>query len=300
MNMKQLETFAWTVRLGSFSAAARKLNSSQPAVSMRIQELEKNLSIDLFENPRRATRLTPGGRELMEYAERILSLASEAETRLGDPTAVSGRIRVGVGETIALTWLPEFVARLNETFPRLVIESEVDLTAGLWNRFDAGELEIMLLPGPAHGSNLVVDHLGTAPYAWMASPELDLPDDRPLTPRDLEPLPIVTLSRDSVLHEIIENWFRSNQAEPNRMDVCNSLGVVASLTMSGLGVSMLPPQIYQREIARGELMVLDTEPILQPIEFISVFRRDREPGFIKSIAEIALETSTFRDARQDG
>ncbi len=74
MNMKQLETFAWTVRLGSFSAAARKLNSSQPAVSMRIQELEKNLSIDLFENPRRATRLTPGGRELMEYAERILEL----------------------------------------------------------------------------------------------------------------------------------------------------------------------------------------------------------------------------------
>ena len=76
--------------------------------------------------------------------------------------------------------------------------------------------------------------------------------------------------------------------------------MVASLTMSGLGVSMLPPQIYQREIARGELMVLDTEPILQPIEFISVFRRDREPGFIKSIAEIALETNTFRDARQDG
>ncbi len=294
MNLKQLETFAWIVRLGSFTAAARKLNSSQPAISMRIQELEKSLSIDLFDGPRRATRLTSRGRELMEYAERILSLASEAETRLGDPAAVAGRIRVGVGETIALAWLPDFIARLNQRFPKLVIESEVDLTAGLWTRFDAGELEFLLLPGPPRGANLVVDNLGIEPYAWMASPKLDLPRRRPLGPRDLEPWPIITLSRDSLLHELTETWFRGKRAEPHRMDVCNSLGVVASLTVSGLGISMLPPQIYRREIERGELMVLETEPRLRPIEFISVYRRDREPTFIRSIADIAVETSTFR------
>ena len=294
MNLKQLETFAWTVRLGSFSAAARKLNSSQPAVSMRIQELEKTLSVDLFESPRRATRLTPQGRELMEYVERILALASEAETLLGDPTTISGRIRIGVGETIALTWLPDFIARLNVLFPKLTIESEVDLTASLWHRFGVGDLEIMLLPGPAFGQGLVVDHLGTASYAWMASPKLKLPKHRPLTLVDLEPLPIITLSRDSILHEITEDWFRGKRAEPHRMDVCNSLGVVASLTMAGLGISMLPPQIYHREIEREELMVLETEPRLQAIDFISVFRPDRAPAFIRSIADIAIETSTFR------
>lgn len=294
MNLKQLETFAWIVRLGSFTAAARKLNSSQPAVSIRVQELERSLSIELFEEPRRAARLTPRGRELLEYAERILSLASEAETRLGDPGAVTGRIRVGVGETIALTWLPDFIARLNERFPKLVIESEVDLTAGLWARFEAGELELMLLPGPARGTNLVVENLGVEPYAWMASPKLGLPQHRPLSPKDLEPYPVVTLSRHSVLHEIIENWFREKRAEPHRMDVCNSLGVVSSLTISRLGISFLPPHVYQREIERGELVVLETEPKLPPIEFISVYRRDREPAFIGAIADIALETCSFR------
>lgn len=295
MNFKQLETFAWTVRLGGFSAAAHKLNSSQSAVSMRIQELERTLSLELFESPRRATRLTPKGRELLEYAERILALASEAEARLGDPVTLSGRIRIGVGETVALAWLPDFIARLNETYPQLIIESEVDLTASLWNRFRMGELEIMLLPGPALGSNLRVNSLGTTPYTWMASPKLNLPDDRPLTPADLEPLPIITLSRDSVLHEITESWFRDNRAEPHRMDVCNSLGVVASLTIAGLGISMLPPAIYRREIERGELMVLEVEPKLPLLDFISVFRPDREPAFIKSIADIAIATSTFDD-----
>lgn len=293
MNFKQLETFAWTVRLGGFSAAARKLNTTQSAVSMRIQELERSLSLQLFENPRRATRLTPKGRGLLDYAERILAIASEAELRLGDPTAVSGRIRIGVGETIALAWLPEFIARLNEDYPKLIIESEVDLTASLWNRFKLGELELLLLPGPVLGSNLAVNHLGTTPYTWMASPKLELPDHRPLRPSELEPFPIITLTKDSVLHEITESWFRGHRAEPHRMDVCNSLGVVAALTIGGLGISMLPPTIYHREIERGELVVLEVEPELPLLDFISVFQPEREPAFIRSIAEIAVATSTF-------
>lgn len=300
MNFKQLETFAWTVRLGGFSAAARRLNTTQSSVSMRIQELERSLSVPLFESPRRATRLTPKGRELLEYAERILALASEAETRLGDPMTISGRIRIGVGETIALAWLPEFIARLNEDYPKLIIESEVDLTASLWSRFKLGELELMLLPGPALGSNLAVNSLGTTPYAWMASPKLALPERRPLMPGDLEHYPIITLSKDSVLHEITESWFRGNRAEPHRMDVCNSLGVVAALTMAGLGISMLPPMIYRREIERGDLMVLDVSPRLPLLDFISVFHPDREPAFIRSIAEIAIATSTFDDVPAPG
>ncbi len=293
MNLKQLEAFVWTVRLNSFSAAAKRLNSSQPAITMRIQDLERTLSVELFEEPRRASRLTLKGRELLEFAERILALTSEAQTRIGNPSAFSGRIRLGVGETIALTWLPNFIAHLNETYPGLVIESVVDLTVGLWEKFDSGELDLLLLPGPALGSNLVVNQIGTAQYTWLASPKLQIPVDRIVTPKELEAWPIVTLSRDSVLHEIIENWFLSNEAEPRRMDVCNSLGVVLALTISGLGISLLPPQIYQREIERNELMIINTLPLFKPIEFVSVYRKDREEALIKEIAGIASRSSTF-------
>jgi len=293
MNLKQLEAFVWTVRLNSFSAAAKRLNSSQPAISMRIQDLERTLCVELFEVPRRASRLTLKGRELLEFAERILALTSEAQTRIGNASAVSGRIRFGVGETIALTWLPDLIARLNETYPGLVIESVVDLTIGLWEKFESGELDLLLLPGPAHGANLVVNQLGIAQYVWLASPKLQIPADRVVTPKELEAWPIVTLSQDSVLHEIIENWFLSNKAEPHRMDVCNSLGVVLALTISGLGISLLPPQIYQREIERNELMVINTLPLFKPLEFVSVYRKDREEALIKEIASIASRASTF-------
>ena len=141
MNLKHLEAFIWITRLGSFSAAARRLNSSQPAISMRIQELEKTLGVKLFDRGSRTARITPKGREFVDYAERILSLASEAEQRLSDRKQVSGRLRLGVTETIALTWLPRLVARLNEEFPALVIDLDIDLTNGMWRKIRSGNLD---------------------------------------------------------------------------------------------------------------------------------------------------------------
>ena len=293
MNLKHLETFAWIARLGSFSAAAERLGTSQPAVSMRIAELERTLGTKLFDRAGRSARITPKGRELIDYAERILSLASEAEDRLGDLRSVSGRLRLGVSETVALTWLPHLVARLNETYPHLMIDLDIDLTNGLWRKLRAAELDLAMLPGPAFGADLVTHYLGSAEYAWMASPRLDIPR-RPLTPADLAAVPIITLSPDSNLHDVIETWFHDKRQTPHRVDVCNSLGVVAALTVAGLGVSLLPPEIFNAEIERGELCTLDVSPTLDPLRFWSVYPRGREASLEDAICGIAKQVSNFQ------
>lgn len=292
MNLKHLETFVWIARLGSFSAAARRLNSSQPAVSMRMQELEKNLGVRLFDRSARRIQATPKGREFMDYAERILSLATEAEERLSDQKQISGRLRLGVTETIALTWLPQLVARLNEEFPALVMDLDIDLTNGIWRKLRAGELDIALLPGPAYGADLTIEYLGSSLYTWMASPKLGVPR-RALTPKDLETVPIITLSEDSNLHEIIETWFRDSNSVPHRVDVCNSLGVVAALTVGGLGISMLPPDILRAEIERGDLLYLEFAPPIEPLSFWAVHPRRSESSLTEAIVGIARDTSTF-------
>ena len=69
MNRKQLETFETIVRLGSFAAAAAKLNATQSTVSARIQELEESLCVQLFDRAQRKANLTTKGRELVSYAQ---------------------------------------------------------------------------------------------------------------------------------------------------------------------------------------------------------------------------------------
>ena len=78
--------------------------------------------------------------------------------------AVAGHIRLGVAETIALTWLPDLVARINIRFPSVIMELEVDLTEGVWNRLNRGDLEVGLLPGPVVGPNLECCSLGFIRY----------------------------------------------------------------------------------------------------------------------------------------
>lgn len=292
MNTRHLETFVWSARLGSFTAAALKLNTTQPAVSMRIQQLEKSLDLILFNRTRRSIHLTPKGREFLAYAERIVALTSEAQTRLGDPKALGGHIRLGVTETIALTWLPDLLARLSEKFPGVTVDLSVDLTAGVWKRLEAGDLEIALLPGPASAPRLATVPLGSIRYAWMANPRLEIPCGR-LGPKDLAAWPVITLSQDSVLYDMVDDWFRKSGVEPRRMQVCNSLSVAAALTLQGLGISLLPPSIFRHNVKRSELTIINAAPALDPIGFHAVYQRSSDPHLVEYLADLARKVSTF-------
>jgi len=297
MKLKHIEALVWVNRLGSFSAAARRLNTTQPAISMRIAELEKRLDVTLFNRRARSLHITPEGREFVDYAHRIVDLVQEAEGRMSDRSQLSGRLKLGVTESVALTWLSDLVVRLNEEFPAILIDLDINLTQVVWRKLRNGELDMAILPGPAFGSDLSTTYLGSILYTWMASPRLNLVNaDGQLSAQDFNRVPIITLSEDSNLHEIIETWFSTNSSAPRRVDVCNSLGVVAELTMAGLGISMLPPIIFADEIKRGDLFQLKTTPDIEPLEFWAVQNRRHVSPITETIARYARQASTFQFA----
>lgn len=289
MNLKQIEAFVQVARTGSVSAAAARLNATQPAISMRLRELERSIEADLLDRSLRTIRLTPIGRAFLDRAERIHAMTEEALAEFGAPRAITGHIRLGVTETVALTWLPDLVGRINTRFPEVAVELGVDLTEGVWDRLNNGDLEVALLPGPIGGPKLECRSLGFIRYDWMASPSLKIPD-RKLTPLDLAAWPIITLGRESNLHDIIESWFHQHGARPRRIDVCNSLGVVASLTKAGLGIAMLPPSIFDGEQV---LKTLETVPRLEELEFVAAYPRNMESPLIRFIVNMAQTVSTF-------
>ena len=79
------------------------------------------------------------------------------------------------------------------------------------------------------------------------------------------------------------------------MDVCNSLGVVAALTVAGLGISLLPPGIFDAEVERGELHALNVSPHLEPLRFWAVYPRGRGTDLEAAICAIAREVSSFEE-----
>ncbi|GAB5467454.1 MAG: LysR family transcriptional regulator [Rhodospirillales bacterium] len=295
MELRQLEAFYWIVRLGSFNAAAKALNTTQPAISMRIRELQRDLGVALFDTATRRAHLTAKGRDLFDYAESMLNLASTIHSRMGDPAMLSGHIRVGATETIALTWLPDLVGRMNEAYPQIVLELEIGLTLDLWAKLSSGEFDVVMLPGPILEVGLEWHHLGRIDYSWMASPSLGY-QDRVLSPQDLEQVPILSLPKASSLHVDTERWFRSSTVNPNRVYFCNSLNVVSALTKSGLGVSLLPPEIFAEAVTSGELCILDVQPAMPPLDFFVACAQKPVSPLPIVVAETAMAVTRFRDA----
>ena len=257
----QLDALRWIARLGSFRAAAARLNVSQPTVSMRVRELERLLGATLFDRSGQRAVLTEAGRDLVRYAERILMLAEEMELRSAGAMAIEAPLRMGAADTFALTCLSPLLAQIEQLFPTLRVDLQIDFSFNLNRRLQKGELDIAFLTGPVDATDVRVEPLVRLPLAWVASPRLAL-SSRILEPRDLLRTPIITNPEPSHLYRTVHEWFAAGDCLPERITTCNSLTIMSRLASAGYGVAMLPTAILRAEFELGTLRPLRTAPTL--------------------------------------
>jgi DNA-binding transcriptional LysR family regulator len=129
-----LETLCWIARLGSFTAAAERLNTTQPAISKRVKELEDAIGISLFQRQGRRMELTVQGRDLVQRAQPLLTRLEDVVVFHDNLSAANGVIRMGVGEIVAVTWFAELMTRLKRLMPGVHYELDVGLTVDMRHR----------------------------------------------------------------------------------------------------------------------------------------------------------------------
>src|SRR3977135_192610 len=134
MDSRNLETLQLVIRLGGIGAAARHLNLTQPTVTRRIQELERDLRAPLFRREGRQIVPTAVARSCLVLAERILSDVSAMRAAASDREGVLLPVRAVFVETIGLTWFERLLARVAQTYPHVTIEMHVDLASQLVDR----------------------------------------------------------------------------------------------------------------------------------------------------------------------
>jgi DNA-binding transcriptional LysR family regulator len=297
MTLKQLEAFYWICRLGSFVAVADYLNATQSTISMRIHDLEESLGVSLFDRGARSVKPTPKGRELLAYVERMMDLTSEIRQRVADPRILAGTVRLGVTELIAVTWMSDLVSAINTQFPLIAVELDVDLTLNQLRKLGSGVLDMALLPGPVPQPELEHIPVGTVDFVWMASPKLGIAPGT-YTIDDFKKWPMLSLSRQSNLYGKLGGWFGSGDRASERGHMCNSIGVLAAMTLAGLGVSYLPREYYQAEIEGGQLQVIDTSPVLPALEYYAIYDKRTPQPLVYTIARLAQEYTQFRTDAQ--
>jgi DNA-binding transcriptional LysR family regulator len=294
VRLDQLEALVWIARLGSFRAAARRLNISQPAVSGRIRELERQTGVVVLDRAQLRPRVTRRGTEIVRFAEQMLLLSEKLAALLSARHELVGTIRLGAADSFALTHLSALLARIAQRYPALHVEVDIDFSVNLDRKLRAGELDIAFLHAPTPGPTISIASLMDIELAWFASPELRLPRRR-LTAPDLVDVPILTNPRPSHLYQTVTEWFGAAGLVPKRMNTCNSLAIMTKLTVDGFGIAPLPAVLVGAELKRGTLRRLNAHPALPPGLVTVAYRTDPDVDNLSGIVELVREI--LRDSK---
>jgi DNA-binding transcriptional LysR family regulator len=290
MNLRFVETFVWVARLGSFRAAAERLNATQAAVSNRIASLEAEMGCELFERMPGGVRLSTIGQRAMQPAEELLKAATSFKVAIGSPQHLRTTVSIGTIDSIVHAWLPNFIERVKERFPSLGLDLTVDTSLAIGREVSERRLDLALLMGPVLTPGLKNIDLGTMECAWVAAPSFGL-GGRELRLQDLSNYPVLTFSRNSVPHVWLLRQFEELGVQPPVISNSNSLSAMLRLARDGIGVALLPVPMVVPMIAEGVVELLSITPHFPALKLHAVYVDDPENLIPSMLSVIAREAS---------
>jgi DNA-binding transcriptional LysR family regulator len=290
MNFKELEALYWAAQLGGFGPAADKLHTVQSAISKRIQELEEELGVSLFDRSGRTNRLTEKGHELVDYAKRLLSLREEAINSVGDASAVHATLRIGITELTAMTWLPDLAQAMQVRYPKVVLEPDVDASVNLREKIIADQLDLAIVPDAYNEARFICEPVGEVACVWMC--RRGLADHTKVLPLD-ELKRQTLLANRSGAGIIYEKWLNSVGFVPARRVTSNSALALLNLAAAGMGVTYVHSPCFEHLLESGPLVELDVRPALPPLVYVALYKTGRASDLISTCVQLAKETCDF-------
>lgn len=292
LNLDQLEAFADVVELGSFTAAAERMNLTQPAVSLQVRQLERRLGVRLIERVGRKAKPTAAGSELLDHARHIRATVEAALDGMARYAAgTAGRVRLGTGATACIYLLPPVLRELRRRLPDLEITISTGNTTEIVRAVEENTIDIGFVTMPVTGRMLDVVPVLDDEFVAIASPDQSLP--KSVTAKALSALPMLLYEPGGNTRRIVDEWLTRTGVDVKPIMALGSVEAIKELVGAGLGCSVLPRLSVEDEMGRGRLVVRSLSPKLSR-KLALVVRRDkpRHLGLREMIA--ALEALVGR------
>lgn len=289
LKLEHLRTFLAVAKFSSVSRAAETLHLTQPAVTSRIKALEENLGTSLFDRTAVGMNLTKRGDLLLQYAEQFQHLSELVEEHVVGATGVDRLMRLGVSETIAQSWLPDFVGALHKKFPRLKIEISVDISINLREQLLGREIDLAILLGPISDYTIDNVHLPEVPLAWYRSPKGAR--DRPV---DLSSIPIATYARNTRPYRELRTELFARFGPDVSMFPSSSLSSCFRMVEAGLAVGALPISLGAALEQEGKLVRFDPGWTPKSLSFSASYLGEPRSHLIETAAQMAHEVARMQ------
>jgi DNA-binding transcriptional LysR family regulator len=240
LNLDQLRALLQVLEHGSFSAAARVLNLTQPAVSLQVRELERRFGVRLVERLGKQAHPTEPGRELVDAAHRIFhecELADAAMRRFRDGWV--GRVKIGTTNTTLTYELPPILRRLSLDHPGIDLHVTNMPTRDSVERILRNEIDLALVTLPVEKKHLRITPLRSdLLVAIFPAGTQGLP--REVTPEFVATQPLLMEHTGGAVHGLVTRWLSGQTPLPRAPMHLGTVEALKSAVASNLGMSIVP------------------------------------------------------------
>lgn len=273
MDLAELQVFVTVATERSFSRAAARLHRTQPAVSQAVRRLEDELGERLFDRSAKDGKLTEAGRVLLDYAQRLMRLAEEADVAVRELRDLRrGRVLIGANEAAVHALLP-VVQRFRERHPgvqvdvRRIPSRQIGVEV-LQRSLDFG---VLSFAPPEAGLASVV--IGDDALVMLVAPGHPLAARKEVTIAEFGRQTVIAHNEASPARERVLRLFEQRHAPLNIQIALPSLDGIKRAVEMGLGVALLPRRCALAEISRGTLVAVRVAQVRLPRHMRLVYRQ---------------------------
>lgn len=254
---------------GSFKRAADSLYVSQPAVSLQVQNLERQLDVPLFDRGGRRAQLTEAGHLLLGYGEKILSLCQETCRALEDlQNLQGGTLIVGASQTTGTYLLPRMIGMFRQKYPDVAVQLHVHSTRRTAWSVANGQIDLAIVGGEIPTE--LLEALDVVPYAedelaLILPPSHPMVQQETIQKEDLYKLQFISLDSQSTIRKVIDQVLSRCGIDTRRLKIemeLNSIEAIKNAVQSGLGAAFVSVSAIEKELLMGVLHKSQMEEVV--------------------------------------
>src|SRR6218665_109553 len=264
IELSELHTFRAVVQAGGINKAAIALHRAQSSITVRVRQLEEKLGVPLFIRAGRTLQLSPGGKVLMGYAERLLALAQP----------------VGLYEEM----YPDVSLELYSNDPRELVRLVLD-----------GKLDAALIADPISDKRLDA----TAIYEEELVIVAEAKHPPIASPKDIPSKSILAFHPGCPHRQRIEDWFARSRTKPQRIVEVGSYHLILGCVAVGMGVALMPRSVLSTYVDRSRLSVHPLPPKYNRVRTRLIWLQDSPKANIQALLRVLLKCGGMQQIVQD-
>lgn len=240
MDLRQIRAFVTVAKERNFTRAAESLRLAQPAVSMAIGRLERELDLTLFNRMGKQVELTAEGEVFLGHAVRILEDCLAADTEMAELKGlVRGEVRIGIPPMMSSYYFPRVIRDFRSRYPNLQLSVLGEGAARIQRMIASGEIDMGVVAGSKVPEGLQCRRFLREEIVACVPVGHPLAKRRNLRLDELLAEPLILFKKGYYMRELTDELMRGQPREPQVVFETNLFSLVRSLVREGVGVSTL-------------------------------------------------------------